>query len=70
MKYELTLEGMSCAHCVSAVKEALARVDDVMVEHVAIGQAIIETADILAVHEKLVAELAGEGYPMQSSTLI
>lgn len=37
----LQINGMSCDHCVSAVKQALAEVPGVTVENVAIGQAVV-----------------------------
>ncbi len=42
MKRErIHIEGMSCGHCVSAVREALEAVEGVEVEHVEIGAATI-----------------------------
>jgi copper chaperone len=40
---QLTLEinGMSCGHCVAAVKQALAEVPGVEVNNVSIGQAVV-----------------------------
>ena len=35
----LTIEGMSCGHCVGAVRRELATLDGVDVEHVAVGEA-------------------------------
>jgi len=37
----LTIDGMSCQHCVAAVNDALQAVDGVRVEHVGIGSARI-----------------------------
>ena len=37
----LDVSGMSCGHCVHAVKEALAGVDGVTVEAVSIGKATV-----------------------------
>ena len=45
MKRELIIEGMSCNHCVNAVKEALGTVNSVKVEAVEIGRASIEADD-------------------------
>jgi copper chaperone len=40
---QLTLEvhGMSCGHCVNAVKQALAEVPGVTIQNVSIGQAVV-----------------------------
>lgn len=46
MKRELIIEGMSCNHCLNAVKEALATVSSVKVESVELGRASIEADDV------------------------
>jgi len=38
----LTISGMSCGHCVSAVKQALGEVNGVTIEQVAIGSATVQ----------------------------
>lgn len=38
-KLELGISGMSCGHCVAAVKEALQELEGVEVEQVAVGSA-------------------------------
>ncbi|NQV73153.1 heavy-metal-associated domain-containing protein [bacterium] len=70
MKHELTLEGMSCGHCVKAVKEALATVDGIEVEHVQIGSAIVESAHIDKVLSEITTVLEDEGYPMVSCQVV
>ena len=37
----LTIDGMSCGHCVAAVRSELARQPGVKVEHVAVGSATV-----------------------------
>lgn len=37
----LTIDGMSCGHCVAAVRSELARQPGVNVEHVAVGSATV-----------------------------
>ena len=70
MKYELSVEGMSCGHCVMAVKEALGRVEHIQVEHVEIGTATIETANMASVQPIIMQELEEEGFPLSSTTLL
>jgi copper chaperone len=41
MKITLRVDGMSCGHCVSAVREALSSVEGVRVEDIRIGQATV-----------------------------
>jgi copper chaperone len=66
MRQELSLSGMSCGHCVMAVKQALQEVDAVEIESVEIGKAIISTPDFSAVEERIKSDLAEEGYPVES----
>ena len=70
MKYELSLDGMSCGHCVKAVQEALDRVEGLTTEHVEIGRAVVEVEDMLSIQASLLAELDEEGYPMINSELV
>ncbi len=49
----LTIDGMSCAHCISAVRSALETVPGATVESVEIGSAVVRLtpeADRIAVH--------------------
>ena len=69
MKYELTLDGMSCGHCVKAVEEALARVEDIQVESVEIGRAIIESGNMMVAQPRIAEELEEEGYPLKNAEL-
>lgn len=60
----LEIEGMSCGHCVKAVRDALAEVPDVAVERVDIGSAQVSTANAPTpeVGERLVEALRDAGY--------
>ena len=69
MKYELTLDGMSCGHCVKAVEEALARVENIQVESVEIGRAIIASDNMMAVQAQISEELEEEGCPLKNAEL-
>jgi copper chaperone CopZ len=69
MKYELTLDGMSCGHCVKAVEEALARVENIQVESVEIGRVIIASDNMMAVQAQISEELEEEGYPLKNAEL-
>lgn len=42
IKKKLKIEGMTCSHCVMAVKKELSKLANVKVEDVQIGSAIIE----------------------------
>ena len=47
--YDLTIAGMTCAHCVRGVSAALARVPGLVVEHVSVGHARVRASTTLAV---------------------
>jgi len=38
----LTIDGMSCSHCVAAVTQALSSLDGVTVREVAVGRAVVD----------------------------
>lgn len=44
MSHQITIEGMSCQHCVHAVKEALAKVEGLSVTAVEVGKAEVEAS--------------------------
>lgn len=48
MNLHLQISGMSCAHCVRAVEQALTETDGVAVQSVTVGSATIEAADSAA----------------------
>ena len=57
----LQIEGMSCDHCVRAVREALADVSGAVVESVEVGRAVVD-AGPEAPRERLVAAVEAAGY--------
>jgi copper chaperone CopZ len=59
--HTLTIEGMSCAHCVKTVEEALRRVPGVLRADVGIGRATVETSDTTT-REELIGALADADY--------
>jgi len=58
----LSIDGMSCEHCVQAVTKALSAVPGVQVRSVAVGSAAIKTTDASAA-EKAALALEEAGYP-------
>lgn len=62
----LSIDGMTCGHCVAAVTRALSAVPGVKVRSVAMGSAVIETADGRATGNA-VAALEEAGYPARSA---
>ena len=60
----LTLEGMSCGHCVKAVQMALEDLDGVQVHEVAIGSARITYDPHETDMDEIAEVLDEEGYPI------
>jgi copper chaperone len=61
----LNIDGMTCEHCVQAVTKVLSGVPGVTVKSVAVGSAVIETADGWTTG-KAVAALDEAGYPVKA----
>ena len=59
----LSIDGMSCGHCVSAVQKALAAVDGVSIRAVEIGSAIVEYDEARVLPPQIAAAVTGAGYP-------
>jgi copper chaperone CopZ len=58
----LTIEGMTCAHCVRAVREALEKLPSTEIESVEIGSATVKVDPEQVDEEALVDAIADEGY--------
>ena len=58
----LAIDGMSCGHCVAAVRRALERVPGVDVIEVVIGHARLSYDPALADRAAIDAAIEGEGY--------
>jgi len=62
----LSIDGMSCGHCVRAVSSALGALPNVAVRSVAVGSAVIETSDPAAV-SRAVAAVQEAGYSARAA---
>ena len=60
---KLTIEGMSCGHCVMAVRNALESLPGVGVEDVVIGSAIV-TFDDPALYEQIQGAIEEEEFKL------
>ena len=60
-KETIAISGMSCEHCVRAVREALARLEGVTVENVEIGAATVSYGDAVG-REEVIAAIEDAGY--------
>ena len=63
----LGIEGMSCGHCVAAVKRALEGVDGVRVQDVAVGKATVEFDEAVASPDAIRNAVEDEGYTVVST---
>ena len=64
----LTIEGMSCGHCVKAVTMALQDLPGVDVRAVRIGQAVIEAEAPSVTREQLTAAIDEAGFTLTAVT--
>lgn len=58
----MSIDGMSCGHCVSAVRAALTAVDGVTVEEVKVGSAIVSYDPARTRPDEIVGAVADGGY--------
>lgn len=63
----IAIEGMSCGHCVAAVRGALGRIDGVSVEEVKIGSATVSHDPARVPAARLVEAVEEEGYTARSA---
>lgn len=59
---ELKIEGMSCNHCVMAVKKELSKLENVKVEDVQIGSAKVQFDENKVSEKELSAAIEEAGY--------
>jgi copper chaperone len=63
---EFTIEGMSCGHCVMAVKKELSALDGVTVDEVVIGRAKVTADETKTGTDKLTEAITEAGYTVTS----
>ena len=68
-RYQLNIEGMSCGHCVRAVREALKVIPGVRVEDVSVGRAVVECEEA-RLPKKILTAIADEGFRVGDSSEI
>lgn len=61
-RVNLTIEGMSCGHCVSAVSGALQQLSGVNVEQIAIGSATVSYDPAKTSVDQIIDAVNDEGY--------
>ncbi|HHP7237519.1 heavy-metal-associated domain-containing protein [Longibacter sp.] len=62
----LTIDGMTCDHCVRAVEDALASIDSTEVQFVEIGEATVRFDPDRTNRVELAAAVADAGFTVQS----
>jgi copper chaperone len=65
-RVSLTIEGMSCGHCVRAVGQALKSLPGLRIELVDIGSAVVEFDPETVKAEQLRETISEEGYKIRS----
>lgn len=65
---ELTIGGMSCQHCVRAVREALERVPGVTVSRVDVGRAAVSYDAAQSTPAAIAAAVTDAGYEVAAPT--
>ncbi len=63
-KQELTIQGMSCQHCVMSLKKELSKVAGITVENVEIGKARISIDETTVSQEMLANAVQEAGYKL------
>jgi copper chaperone len=61
----IAIEGMSCGHCVAAVKGALGQLDGVQVREVKVGSATVAYDPQTVTVERITQAVEEEGYAAQ-----
>ncbi|HEX5438898.1 MAG TPA: heavy metal-associated domain-containing protein [Gemmatimonadaceae bacterium] len=64
---QLDISGMSCEHCVRAVRGALERMQGVRVDRVEVGSATVHYDPHSATPEQIVDAINDEGYSAQAA---
>lgn len=65
-KQELTIQGMSCNHCVMHVKKELSKLNGLKVENVEIGKAQVEFEESIVTRERIAKAIEDAGFKLVS----
>jgi len=58
----ISIDGMSCGHCVAAVRKALESVEGITVDSVSIGKAVVQAQDDAPVIDAMLSAVEDAGY--------
>jgi copper chaperone len=62
--HELTIQGMSCSHCVTHVRKALSKLDGLNIQSVEIGKAIVEFDEAVVNKQQIAKVIEEAGYKL------
>jgi copper chaperone len=65
--HELTIEGMSCHHCVMHVKKELSKVAGLVVEDVQIGKARVQYEETIVSSQRVAQAIDDAGYKLSAN---
>jgi copper chaperone CopZ len=63
---ELTIQGMSCGHCIMHVRKALGTLNGLKIEMVEIGKALVEFDETIVTREHIAKVIEEAGYKLVS----
>jgi len=66
MKSVFEIDGMSCNHCVTAVKKELESVDGIRIVKIGIGEAVLDAEMTDGLREQIVEAVTRAGYVVRS----
>jgi len=67
-RLEMKIDGMSCGHCVGAVRKALQSLPGVEIDDVAIGSAQVSYDESRTSPEAITRAVEEEGYPVRKAS--
>lgn len=62
----LTIEGMTCNHCVNRVTRALNTVPGIQVKNVVVGRAVLDAGDAADAAQQAIDAVTKAGYPAKA----
>jgi len=65
-EYKVTIEGMTCGHCVMSVKNELSKIPGLNIKEVKIGSVIVEAEERPTLKEELSKAVEEAGYVVAS----
>ncbi len=65
--HELTIEGMSCNHCVMHVRKELSKISGIVIEDVQIGKARVQYDEAKVTTQNLADAVEHAGYKLVST---